>query len=418
MNKKTGFILNIGSELTEGHILNKNGFWLAQQLKKEQLHVQEISTIPDGKDELWRALQNIPEHIEFVILTGGLGPTKDDQTRFDFAAYFGLECIFSEVAAAHVQKIMPEHMRHLVKENSSQCFIPQGAEILENMMGTACGMYAFLKNKHYFLLPGVPYEMKHLFETQVKSRLPKLVQYEATREILTQGIGESLQNKLLENVDFSDPYDFASLPSAKGLLVRIKAFHKELAQAEILAEKKKLEVLEAFAEYSHCILSIDKTSVLEQLSALLLARSETITVAESCTGGGLGSLLTEKSGASAYFLGGVMTYSNALKSQLLGVDAQVIERFGAVSEECALQMAMGCATQLKSDWAISVTGIAGPDGGSDEKPVGCVYVGVFGPQLHAVKRFILRGDRNEIRERAVQAAMQFCLENLKLCKAK
>ena len=418
MNKKTGFILNIGSELTEGHILNKNGFWLAQQLKKEHLHVQEISTIPDGKEELWRALQNIPEHIEFVILTGGLGPTKDDQTRFDFAAYFGLECLFSDFAAAHVQKIMPEHMRHLVKENSSQCYIPESAEILENMMGTACGMYAFLKNKHYFLLPGVPYEMKHLFETQVKSRLPKSNIYEATREILSQGIGESLQNKLLENVDFSDPFDFASLPSAKGLLVRIKAFDVELNQAEHLAELKKTEVLAAFAEYQQCILSVDKRTVLDQLTALLQNRSETISVAESCTGGGLGSVLTEKSGASAYFLGGVQTYSNSLKSQLLGVEAQVFESFGAVSEECALAMAIGCANLVKSDWAISVTGIAGPDGGSDEKPVGCVYVGVFGPQVHVAKRFLLRGDRTEIRERAVQVALQFCLENLKVCKAK
>ena len=370
-------IVNIGDELLIGQVVNSNASTMGQLLTAAGMEVRRTVVVGDDYAAIWRAVDDALHESDAVLLTGGLGPTKDDITKRVLCDYYHCELVENEEALSNVRRLFEQRGYELTPVNRAQALVPACCEVLNNDLGTAPCMW-FASNDPatgvLVSLPGVPFEMEWLMRNRVIPRLQETFSTGLilTKNILVQGIGESFLSDLIEPWELSLPADvsLAYLPVAGMTKLRLTArlphhyplstFHFPLDGLYHLAGKY--------------IVGEDCETLAELVHRTLLQRGLTLAVAESCTGGNIASQLTAQAGASAYFKGGVVAYSNEVKKNVLGVQHKTLEVYGAVSEETACEMVQGVRQRLGADVAIATTGIAGPDGGTREKPVGTVWI--------------------------------------------
>ncbi len=373
-------LIAIGDEILIGQTTDTNSTFIATQLNLNGISVKQKRVIADDAETIKKALDDILPETKLVFMTGGLGPTNDDITKVTLNEYFGGELVFHQDVFDHITKLFASLNRVPSESNRSQAFLPSVCTPLPNKMGTAPGMRFEKDGRYYFSLPGVPYETENLVEHEIlpwiKDNLQKSTVVHKT--ILTQGVPESeLAETLFEwEKALPEGIKLAYLPSAGIVRLRLTSYvgTEEEAQASVEAEAQK--VVDLLGD----IVFGENAQTLEEVIGISLRNSKsTLSTAESCTGGYIAHLITSVSGSSDYFMGGVVSYSNRAKAELLDVDPQLIEDKGAVSKEVVLQMAEGARKKFHTDYAIATSGVAGPTGGSAEKPVGTIWIAVAGP---------------------------------------
>lgn len=370
-------IINIGDELLIGQVINTNASFMAQELNKVGFNVYRITTIADDALEIETSVKKALENADSVIITGGLGPTKDDITKYTLAKIFDSQMIESKEVLANIKTIFDRRGFELTPTNRLQALVPEKCRVIENLVGTAAGMCFEKDNKLTFSMPGVPFEMKEMLIKHVIPILQSHYKPDAIfhRTIITQGVGESFLSDMIEEFELALPkyIKLAYLPSANMLRLRLSARgeNEKEVKAELDRQIDKLMPL-----IKDCFLGFNEGDLSHVLADMLIKEGKTVSLAESCTGGNIARKITINAGSSQYFKGSVVAYSNDVKVNVLGVDEKAILDYGAVSEEVAKQMAIGAIKIMNSDYAIATTGIAGPDGGTDEKPVGTVWVAV------------------------------------------
>ena len=408
-------LITIGDELLLGFTIDTNAAHIARTLAASGVEIIRRTTVGDEAEEIAQAVREALDRTGAVITTGGLGPTSDDLTKPAIAKIFGREMKLDEAFATKLEERWRARFPNsrFPATNRTQAEIPEGARILTNRHGTAPGIWLEdEKGRWVAMMPGVPREMRGMLAEEllpaIKSRVKGVESVVLSGTLRTTGIAESAIAELL-GPDFLGGRDtelgalpLAYLPGVAGVDLRVTAKGLPRARAEKLVGEAIVKLKSRVEPYAYGEDDADLAAVvLEQCRAL----GYKLAVAESCTGGLLGERLTNISGSSAVFLGGVIAYHNDVKRNLLGVRAEDIEKYGAVSEQVALQMASGVREKLGADVGVSVTGIAGPGGGTPEKPVGLVWIAVHASGVKA-RRFHVGGDRAEIRQRAAQAALE------------
>lgn len=379
-------IITIGDEILLGQILDTNSRFIAAKLAEIGVEVEEMLTVADRRREIEEAISYAMGAADLVLVTGGLGPTKDDITKKVLADYFGARLVVHSEAMQWLEELLQGRGIALNENNRSQALLPDPCRILRNFKGTASGMWFEKEGKDLISLPGVPFEMEHLMETYVlpdlKRKYPHL-QLEF-RMLKVYDIPESELAEKLEDYENSLPegVGLAYLPSPGLVKLRVTAKGEGVRSLACFYEKLKIALQGLrFAEG-------EEESVEKSLGEKLGLRKQTVATAESCTGGYMAHLITSVAGSSEYFKGSVIAYSNEVKEKILGVKREDIEREGAVSENVVRQMAEGARRILSVDYAVSTSGIAGPGGGSPEKPVGTVWIAVAGPLGTVARKFV------------------------------
>ena len=405
-------IIAVGSEMLTAERLDTNSLYLTAELNNLGVEVVTKCVIGDDLGRLAEAVQRALSRSAIVILSGGLGPTEDDLTREAVARALDRKLVFHPEIAEALERRFAATKRKMSEINKRQAFVIAGAEVLPNDRGTAPGQWVAAGGAVAILLPGPPHELKAMFEHQCLPRLTRLVPKQAIRTAFLRitGMPESDLDALISPVYKKYRNPVTTILAANGdLQVHLRARCGTEAEADALLSEVTAPMFELLGDrlYSR---TGDPLEVV--VGGLLRERSATVAVAESCTGGMLGARFTTTPGSSDYFVGGFITYSNALKQKLLGVSAETLEQFGAVSHETAEAMAVGARERTGSTYAISITGVAGPDGGSDEKPVGLVYIGIADPAGTVVTHRRFLGDRQRIRVFTTQHALDLLRRRL------
>ena len=377
-------IVSIGDELLIGQTVNTNAAWMGEHLTLDGWIVGGVEVVSDSPEAICEALDRGLAWSDAVLLTGGLGPTKDDLTKHVLAKYFGTELVMHEEIASGIQAWFESRNVPFLEVNRLQAMLPASCTVLPNPLGTASGMWFEQGGKVVVSMPGVPYEMEGLMTHEVQPRLKTHFALPANlyETVVTAGIGESSLAALVDTWEASLPskgISLAYLPSPGQVKVRLgvkgPSGEKEALQTFLDAE------VETFMELAgQHVVGRGNIDIAAAVLGLLSSRGGTLATAESCTGGSVASMLTAIPGASASFVGGVVAYDNAVKTGFLGVDASDIEHHGAVSEPVVKAMAIGARRALGTTWAISTSGVAGPAGGTELKPVGTVWMAVAGPE--------------------------------------
>lgn len=405
-------IITIGDELLIGQTIDTNSAWMAQQLNKLGVWVKRRVAVGDVYTEIWNALDEEAKQSDLVFITGGLGPTADDITKPLLCEYFGGKMVVDEGALENVKLIFSKYInRPLLDSNLKQAEVPDVCTVIHNKRGTAPGMWFEKDGKIFVSMPGVPHEMKGMMTDFVLPRLPSLFKLPGVvhRTLLTAGIGESFLAERIKDFETSLPehVKLAYLPNYGMVRLRLTATGEN-----VVAITSELD--ELFASLQNLVADVmvinDDKTMEEAIGALLLQKGKTICTAESCTGGYVSHLITSVPGSSAYFLGSVVSYSNQMKENVLGVKAVTLEQFGAVSEQTVLEMADGAKRILNADYAISISGIMGPGGGTDEKPVGMVWIAIAGPKETIAKKFQFKFDRTRNIDLTATNALNFLRE--------
>lgn len=412
----TGIIISIGNELLIGDTVNTNASWLGKFLIEQGIEVIRIHTISDDLSMVRNTIEESLVAADLVISTGGLGPTHDDVTKKAVAMLFDAKMTVHKPTLGFIKKIFEKRNIPFSKSNYEQAEVPDNAEVLFNKQGTAPGLWFEERDSRLAVLPGVPYEMKQLVMHKVKPKLEAITggnEKRFSRYLLTSGVGEStLSDNIIGNLHpfLNDNLSVAYLPSPQGTRIRISGYgHSE----EEVEEYMKPVVDHIYERASHLIVGEGKELTLsEALGNLLRERNLTLAVAESCTGGLIADSVTNIAGSSDYFLGGMVTYSNSAKVNLLEVSEKDLEQFGAVSKPVALQMARATASRFGADIGISTTGIAGPGGGTDEKPVGTVWIGFWNKDHHFAIKALFTNDRLINKERSSAVALEIVRRNI------
>lgn len=386
-------IISIGDELLIGQTINTNASWLGQECSKIGLRVVQVSTISDEKEIIKQAIDEGFSRSDLVILTGGLGPTKDDITKYTLCEYFDSDLEIHLPTLQRIESFFSKRNRPMLEANIMQAELPRKCMILDNKLGTAAGMWFEQNSKILISLPGVPYEMKGIITEEVLPRLKQRFDLKGIyhRTLLTQGIGESfLAEKIKdwENEVRELGYGLAYLPSPGMVKLRLTSYRGIEDKEEINAYFTVLK-----DRYPHFIYGEENDSLTSVVGELLRKKKMTIGTVESCTGGSLASELVSIAGSSDYFQGSFLTYSNELKEKLVAVSKEDLEKHGAVSQEVAVQMAAVGRINLGVDLCISTTGVAGPEGGSEEKPVGLVWIGIATKERTLSFRYQFGDDR-------------------------
>lgn len=407
-------ILSIGDELLIGQTVNTNASWIGNELNKLGYKIKNQLSISDNLNEIISSLDYLSLTNDVIIITGGLGPTKDDITKIALCKYFGGELILDKLAFANLEKYYKERGRELTETNISQAYIPNIAKSLQNSVGAAPGTFYNINGKYYFSLPGVPKEMKAIFTENIYDLLKQKIENSGeiiygNKLIYTTGIPESTLSDLLEDFEAQNKQiKLAYLPSFKGVKLRIDTEGINLDVINSKIDNAIEQIRTVLGEYF-----IDsENDILATVVKLLLEKNIKISVAESCTGGMLGEQLTSFSGSSNYFEGGIISYSNEIKNKFLNVDAQILAEFGAVSEQAAYQMALNCRDKFNTDYAISITGIAGPNSDYSDKPVGTVYIGIASKTEVKVEKYIFGREREMNRELSCTYALKMLYDRL------
>ncbi|MEQ8624765.1 MAG: competence/damage-inducible protein A [Vicingaceae bacterium] len=388
-------LITIGDEILIGQTIDTNSAWMAKQLYELGINISRITSIKDEKAEIISALTEASTRSKLVLLTGGLGPTKDDITKKVLCDFFETELVRNKAVEEKIEEYFNYRGRQILETNLQQADLPKDCVVLHNELGTASGMW-FEKNGTVVVsMPGVPYEMKGLMSNEV---LPKVKQHFTLsklyhKTIMTEGIGESFLAEIVKDWENSleiQGIKIAYLPSPGMVRVRLSAAGGDYTELKNKVDKKAKELNTLVPQY---IFGEDDIAMEKAIGDTLLAKQKTVATAESCTGGNIAKLLTSVPGSSVYFLGSIVSYSNAAKTNLLGVDSSDIENYGAVSETVVRQMAIGARKKLNADYAIATTGVAGPDGGTEEKPVGTVWIAVAAEAGVFAKKFQFEKDR-------------------------
>jgi nicotinamide-nucleotide amidase len=380
-------LMTVGDEILIGQITDTNSGWMAQQLNLIGARITGVTSVGDDETEIVEALSHALQKADAVLMTGGLGPTKDDITKKALARFFGVEMVFDQPTYERIVRFFEMLGRSSTAAHREQCYMPANAVLLPNKMGTAPGMWFERGSQAVVSMPGVPYEMEYLMEHQVIPRLREFFPSEpiAHRTILTVGEGESRIAARLEDWEASLPshIKLAYLPNLGR--VRLRLTGTGLDEAALQQELDHYAA-EAAAMLADVTFGREREQLEALIGQLLRERGLMLGTAESCTGGYLAHLITAIPGSSDYFRGSVIAYSNEIKMKLLGVRPQTLEAYGAVSEQTVREMVSGAVKALDADVAIAISGVAGPGGGSPEKPVGTIWMAVGdGQQVHARK---------------------------------
>ena len=399
-------IITIGDELLIGQVIDTNSAWIAQELNHIGISIRQITSIADDNEQILTTLEEASPRADIVLITGGLGPTKDDITKNALCEYFNSTLEFNQEMYEQVEILFKNRGLKVTEVNRKQAEIPNNCIPIINKNGTAPGLW-FEKNNIIFVsMPGVPYEMKAMMENEVLPKLKKVYQLPSIvhKTILTQGIGESYLSAMIREWEEKLPLNIhlAYLPSPGIVRLRLSGYgeKKKVIEESINIELDKLKSL--IKDY---IFGYDKDTLEEIIGNLLKDKKKNLAVAESCTGGYISHLITSVPGSSQYFKGAVIAYDNKIKINDLGVDANDIELYGAVSAQVVEQMALGIQKKYQSDFSISTSGIAGPSGGSIEKPVGTVFIAVAGKGRVISKKFLLGDHRQRNIQKASIAAL-------------
>jgi nicotinamide-nucleotide amidase len=411
---QTAWIVSIGTELTLGQSTDTNSPWLARELAALGYRTTRHVTVADEHDEIRHALLESAAGADVVVVTGGLGPTADDLTRAALAAALGVPLELHAQSLEQIRAFFARRARPMPDSNRVQAFAPRGTTALSNPVGTAPGLHALLCGKPVFCLPGVPLEMTAMFKTHVAQDLRSRASGRALRSRLlhTFGLGESELGERLQDLMARGRNPEVGTTAQIGIVgVRINATAETPAAAEALLNDAESEVR---SRLGTAIFGRDEDTLAGVVGAQLAETRQTVATAESCTGGLIGALLTDVPGSSRYYAGGFVTYANAAKQRLLSVSTEALTAAGAVSAAVAEQMAEGASAALGTDYALSVTGIAGPDGGTQEKPVGLVFIALRTPAATRTyeHRFGQDAPREVIRLRAARTALNLLRQEL------
>jgi nicotinamide-nucleotide amidase len=394
-------IVTIGNEILSGQTVDTNAAHLSAELLTVGVPVVSSYAVRDEIDAIVRGLELASADADVILTTGGLGPTDDDLTRQAFAKFLGVELELQDELLEKIQGFFVSRGRQMAQKNKIQAYIPAGAKALANI-GTAPGIMAESEGKLFFALPGVPVEMEQMFEESV---LPQIKRFAGGQAIVVKklkcfGAGESTIAEMLGTMMQRGRNPLINCTASSGIItLHIIATAEDKEKAEQMAEKDEKLLQGTLGEL---IYGRNDQSLAEVVAEKLVRQGKTIAVAESCTGGLLAKLLTDVPGSSKYFTCGWITYSNQAKTSELGVHADLIREHGAVSEQVARAMAMGARNKAGTNYAIGITGIAGPTGGTEQKPVGLVYIGVDSDNGCYTEQFLLSGNRRFIRLRAAQ----------------
>lgn len=408
-------IITIGDEILIGQIVDTNSQWIGQELNKIGVSVYQISSIQDERQHILNALKEAENRVNIVIITGGLGPTKDDITKKTMAEYFNdTKVIEYPEIITHIKQLFQKINHPFNELQKQQAILPSSATLLMNKLGTAAGMWFYQNNTVFVSLPGVPYEMKGLMTDEVLPRIQQKYQlpFISHTTIMTVGVGETIIAQRIEQWENNLPthIKLAYLPSFGRVRLRIsaKGTNKEAIEKEVSTHVLTLNTL-----ISDIIVGYDKGASIEKnVGDLLATADKTVSTAESLTGGKIGAQLVSVAGSSAYFKGGFITYTNELKQQLLDVSKQTIDQFSVVSKQVVEQMAVGCLKKLKTDYTIAVTGNAGPTTDNTDKSVGIVYIAIASKKDVIVHEFNFGQPREKVINRTVTKALELLRECL------
>lgn len=407
-NMNAGIII-IGDEILIGQVVDINSSWISREMNKIGFRTETVITVGDDGKSISDAIDTCLDVADVVFMTGGLGPTKDDITKKVICEKFGTELVLNEQVLANVAEMLGRRGIALTENNRGQALVPATATVINNAVGTAPGIMMERNGKLLFSMPGVPFEMRYLMEHEIIPLIKKHYNLKPVfhKTLLLTGIAESIlaekisdwEDSLAENVKL------AYLPAYSSIRLRLSVYEPDdNTEAYISAKVKELEQI-----VSENIIAYEDIKLEELVGKLLKGRHCTVATAESCTGGKVASLITSVSGSSEYYKGSVVSYCNEVKANVLGVSRADLEKYGAVSSTVAEQMAVGVRRLLKTDYAVATTGIAGPTGGSDEKPVGTVWIAVATPTKVVSRKYVFGKDRSINIERFAASALSMLI---------
>ncbi|NJB82994.1 CinA family nicotinamide mononucleotide deamidase-related protein [Wenyingzhuangia aestuarii] len=400
-------IITIGDEILIGQVLDTNTQWIANKLHALGVELVETVSISDTKQAIVSGIDHAVSVADLIIVTGGLGPTKDDITKYTLTEYFGDELVLNKTVLAQVQAMFKKRGIPFGELNKAQAMLPKEATILPNPIGTAAGMWFQKKEKIVISLPGVPFEMKGLVENEVLPRLTKIGGFpsQAYQTYVLYGVGESTAAEMLEEFENQIPefIKLAYLPAPGRLRLRLTGVHSNKSILEKILLEEGAKIAEVFKGYSFMVGDVDYINFIKDA---LIANKQTLAVAESCTGGKIAHEITIQSGVSAFFLGGVVAYNVALKQNLLGVAAEVIQKYSVVSAEVAKQMVLGIQRVTGATYAISTTGNAGPTSDDTKEDVGIVFIAIATENQVIVEKFNFGQPREKVIEQAKNKAFE------------
>lgn len=397
-------IITIGDEILVGQTVDTNSAHIAKELNELGIPVKEIMSIADTSDHIQKALNSTLGKSDFLILTGGLGPTNDDITKRVLTEYFDDELVLYPNILERIQDFFKQFNKPFLEVNRLQAMLPKKAQIIENDLGTASGMWFEKNNTHVLSFPGVPYEMKGLFakfKAAIKEKFPVGNFYHRTVQVI--GIGESYFAELIkdwETANRNEGISVSYLPSVGTLKLRLTG---KLEQKEII--DSRIEALSA--EHYKYVIGGEFETIEKVLGNTLMKDNKTLGTVESCTGGSIAEKIVSMPGSSGFYLGSIVSYTNQLKEELVGVKKETLVAYGAVSQGVVEEMAENGRSKLGVDYCISVSGIAGPTGGSEEKPVGTVWVGIATPEKTFSKKFNFGHNRERNIRATVLASLNF-----------
>lgn len=406
-------IITIGDEILIGQILDTNSRYISQALNRIGLVVTERVSIGDSAEQIVSTLDRALAISDVVIITGGLGPTKDDITKHTLARYYNSELVYNEQVGSFVEQLLARRGIAFTELNRGQAMVPKCCTVLHNAHGTAPGMWFERDGKVVVSLPGVPFEMQHLIDDSVVPMLTQRFELKAIvhRTMITSGIAESILAEKIATWEDNLPgvLHLAYLPAPNVVRLRLSAYEVDGQSVSQIIDDEFDKLKGIIPE---AIVGFEDATVEQLVHRWMTENGKTLSVAESCTGGAIAAKFTAMAGASAYFNAGVVSYSNEAKRDILGVNMDDIVRYGAVSEAVAIQMAEGVRRAGQSDYAVSTTGIAGPTGGSAEKPVGTVWIGIATPKGSFAVLKNCGTDRSQIIDRATAYAIKLLYDNL------
>lgn len=412
-------IITIGDEILIGQIVDTNSAFMGQLLNMNGMSVKQISSVSDNREHIMKALDEAKGRADIILITGGLGPTKDDITKKTLCDYFNTTMRFDEGAYEDVVNIFAAYGKDVTPLNRLQAEVPAICEVIRNKNGTAPGMWFDVDGKVFVSMPGVPYEMKALMKELVIPKLKTRFDFPSIyhKTILTQGIGESTLSELISDWEDSlaaDHIKLAYLPAPGMVRLRLSTKGKDAKVLEANVERKIAEVKPMISEYiyGYEIYGEEKESLEQMIGKLLLDKNKTVSTAESCTGGYISHLITRVPGSSQYYTGSVISYAYEIKESELGVLHDVIMKHGAVSQPVVEQMAKAIRERYKTDYSISASGIAGPGGGTEEKPVGTVWIAIATPDKVISEKFQFGTNRERNIQKTANAALMMLKKEL------
>ncbi|MBI9064724.1 MAG: competence/damage-inducible protein A [Marinilabiliaceae bacterium] len=399
-------IITIGNELLIGQVVDTNSAWMGVELNKRGFDVSRVTSVQDTADAIISSLKEALDRVDIILMTGGLGPTNDDITKKTLAEFFGVGLVFNEQAYADLCELLKGRVSHINDQNRGQAYVPENCEVIRNPVGTAPVMWFEQNGKIIVSMPGVPSEMKQAMEYEIMPRLTNRFPtgHIIHKTVLVYNIPEAVLAEQLTGWESCLPsfISLAYLPAPGRIRLRLSARSQDEQTAQAAIEKAVKELYPIIGDH---IFSEEDKSAQELLGDQLRGSGLTVAVAESCTGGRIGHLITSIAGSSEYFVGGVMAYANEVKHELLKVTNDDLMNHGAVSQQVVEQMALGVKALLGTDYSVATSGIAGPGGATEEKPVGTVWIAVAGPDGVKSELFCFGGYRERNIHRSADMAL-------------